>query len=272
MGQSPLALMMRPAPQHLPAVAGQFTDEELFWILREGVRFAAMPAWPAETNLGEIWAVVVFLRQLPGMSAEEFAALRAAGPEAPVTPWGEMGAPVAARFGHPSPPVDEYAHLAPTAGWTPVGLHGAGTPAQGWTPMPGTASAMTEADRADVAAYFTTRAPGAVVAPVPAVPSVAANATAQALVAGGDPARGLPACSACQGADTRAVFALAPRLEGRDEVDLKRRLDSFAEGCEIAAVSPMRDIPAALTAEERQALAGWYAGNRPGAGRLSELR
>ena len=34
MGQSPLALMMRPSPQHLPSVVGQFSDTELYWILR----------------------------------------------------------------------------------------------------------------------------------------------------------------------------------------------------------------------------------------------
>jgi cytochrome c553 len=504
MGQSPLALMMRPAPQHLPAVVAQFTDEELFWILREGVRFSAMPAWPAETNFGEIWAVVAFLRQLPDMSADEFAAYRTGtDPGAPVTPWGETGETVASRFGHPSPPVDEYAYLAPTAGWTPIGLderplgrcaachgadgsgavtnghapnltllaeadiaaalrgyadgsrpsaimavvasalsgdqiaalarhyaalpdvaspaplagdsargaliaaqglpeqgvpaclschgaavrdrlplirppslqgqsqpfllarldafaglHGAATPAPGWTPMPGIAAAMTDADRADVAAYFTTLAPRAVAGPAQAAPTEAANVTAQALVAGvctrcheptltgdskggtpnltgqgaaylerqlwafhaerrmasqmietasrltgadiaalagylgalphatgqapvretpavaagaldaagalatgGDPARSLPACSACHGADMRADFGLAPRLEGQDEVYLKRRLDTFAEGREIAAYSPMRDIAAALTADERVALARWYAGN-----------
>ena len=51
LGQSPLALTMRPSPQHLPAVVGQFTDAELFWIVREGVRFSPMPAWPAERKL-----------------------------------------------------------------------------------------------------------------------------------------------------------------------------------------------------------------------------
>jgi cytochrome c553 len=504
MGQSPLALTMRPAPQHLPAVVGQFTDEELFWILREGVRFSAMPAWPAETNFGEIWAVVAFLRQLPGMSADEFAALRTGtDPGAPVTPWGMVGETEATRFGHPSPPADEYAYLAPTAGWTPIGLderplgrcaachgadgsgavtnghapnltllseadiadalrgyadgsrpsaimavvasalsgdqiaalarhyaalpdvaspapragdaargaviaaqgvpelgvpaclschgaavrdrlplirppslqgqsqpyllarldafagvHGSPTPATGWTPMPGIAAALTEGDRVDVAAYFSTLAPDAVVGPAQAAPTGTASATAQAfvtgvcarchepaltgdseggtpnltgqraaylerqlwafhaerrkasqmietagrltgaeiaalagylgtlpyatgqapvretpvvaaealdaagaLVTGGDPARGLPACSACHGAEMREAFGLAPRLEGQDEVYLRRRLDTFAEGREIAASSPMGGIAAALTAEERQAVARWYAGN-----------
>jgi cytochrome c553 len=504
MGQSPLALMMRPSPQHLPTVVGQFSDGELFWILREGVRFSAMPAWPADGNFDEIWAVVAFLRQLPDMSAAEFAELRTGtDPGAPVTPWGETGTPVATRFGHPSPPVEEYAYLAPTPGWTPIGLderpldrcaachgadgsgsvtnghapnltvlsegdiaaalrgyadgsrpsaimavvasalsedqitalaahyaalpdvaspapevgdpargeriatlglpeqgvpacltchgsevhdrlplinppslqgqtqpfllarldafagqHVAQRPSRGWTPMPGIAAAMTETDRADVAAYFTTLAPGAVVAPAvmdPTPEQVAAaeavvgevcstchesgltgdaaagipNLTGQSaayleqqlwafharrrtssqmietasrmegdeiaalsryigtlphaagqdptregrevsddaleaagtLVASGDPARGLPACSACHGADARAIFDIAPRLEGQDQVYLQRRLAHFAEGREIAPYSPMRAISVALTRDERTALARWFAQN-----------
>lgn len=503
MGQSPLALMMRPAPQHLPAVVGQFTDPELFWILREGVRFSAMPAWPSETNHDEIWAVVAFLRQLPSMTADQFAVLRTGpDPQAPVTPWGTTGPTAATRFGEPSPPADEYAYLAPTAGWTPIGLderplgrctacHGAdgsgaatnghapnltlldkdrittslrgyadgskpsgimavvasslsgdqiealaahfaalpdqpspqpatgdaargaliaaeglpqsgvpacltchataaretlplirppavfgqsqpylmarldtlaaqkGRPAPGWNPMPAIAAALTLQDRADLAAYFTSLAPDAdASAAAPAAPTADQTATAQGLVAqvctrchtaaltgdaaggianltgqtatylapqlwafhegrrtasqmlqtaapltadqiaalaarigtlphadlaeptkgglpvtdpalqaagqlvaSGDPARGLPACSACHGGPSGAGLAFAPRLEGQGQVYLQRRLGAFAEGRDLAAWSPMQFIATSLTEEERTALAGWYARN-----------
>ena len=504
MGQSPLALMMRPSPQHLPTVVGQFDDRELYWILREGVRFSAMPAWPADSNFDEIWAVVAFLRQLPDMTAAEFADLRiATDPDAPITPWGEAGEMVATSFGEPSPPRDEYAYLAPTPGWTPIGLderplgrcaacHGAdgsgsvtnghapnltilsedeiaaalrgyadgsrpsgimavvasalsgdqidalaahyaalpdiaspaptvgdvargeiiatlglpeaGVPAclschgaetrdrlplikppslQGqtqpylmtqldgfaelharqprrvaWNPMPGIAAALSDEDRADVAAYFTTLAPGAVVGPASMQPSAEQVATAEGLVgqvcarchegaltgdaaagianltgqsaayveqqlwafhaqrrtasqmfetasrlsgdeiaalsrhigtlphaamqdptregravtedavaaagtlvASGDPARGLPACAACHGSDARAVFDIAPRLEGQGQLYLQRRLAHFAEGRDLSPYSPMRAISAALTVDERVALARWYARN-----------
>ena len=44
LGQSQQALSMRPRPQHLPAVVSKFTDEELYVIVRDGVRFSAMPS------------------------------------------------------------------------------------------------------------------------------------------------------------------------------------------------------------------------------------
>ncbi len=54
LGQNPMALSMRPRPQHLPQVVDQFSDEELFWIVRNGVRFSAMPSWPAQPREDEI--------------------------------------------------------------------------------------------------------------------------------------------------------------------------------------------------------------------------
>jgi len=70
LGRSPLALSMRPTPQSLPAVMDRFTDQDLFVILRDGVRFNAMPAWPAKGNFKKILSVVAFLRQLPDMTPE----------------------------------------------------------------------------------------------------------------------------------------------------------------------------------------------------------
>lgn len=66
LGQSPQALGMRPSPQHLASVVSDFDGEQLFVILRDGVRFSAMPAWPADGNYAEIWHLVAFLRAMEG--------------------------------------------------------------------------------------------------------------------------------------------------------------------------------------------------------------
>jgi cytochrome c553 len=126
-----------------------------------------------------------------------------------------------------------------------------------------TAGRLSGADIAALAGYLGTLPHATGQSPVRATPEIAPAAldAAGRLASAGDPARGLPGCSACHGAEMRGDFALAPRLDGQDEVYLKRRLDTFAEGREIAAYSPMRDIAAALTADERVALARWYAGN-----------
>jgi cytochrome c553 len=89
----------------------------------------------------------------------------------------------------------------------------------------------------------------------------AALEAAGTLVASGDPARGLPACSACHGAEARAIFDIAPRLEGQGQLYLQRRLAHFADGRDLAPYSPMRAIAVALTPDERTAVARWFAQN-----------
>jgi cytochrome c553 len=68
---------MLPAPPTLSANIDEWTDKELFWIVKNGFKFTGMPAWPASERNDEIWSVVAFLRQLPAMSAEEYRQLTA---------------------------------------------------------------------------------------------------------------------------------------------------------------------------------------------------
>ncbi len=75
LGQSLVVLAMRPQPQYLPKVIGQFNDRELFWIVKHGVKYSAMPAWPTQRRDDEIWSIVAFLRQLPHLDAAAYARL-----------------------------------------------------------------------------------------------------------------------------------------------------------------------------------------------------
>ncbi|MCV0394814.1 MAG: c-type cytochrome [Rhizobiaceae bacterium] len=62
---------MLPQPPDLQEVlAGdKWNDAELFRIVKHGVRFTGMPAWPTQNRDDEVWAMVAFLRNLPGMDA-----------------------------------------------------------------------------------------------------------------------------------------------------------------------------------------------------------
>ncbi|OQW41109.1 MAG: hypothetical protein A4S12_09175 [Proteobacteria bacterium SG_bin5] len=71
-GQNVVALAMRPQPQYLPQVAGDFTAPELFWIIKHGVKYSAMPAWPVQNRDDEVWALAAFVKQLPRMSADRY--------------------------------------------------------------------------------------------------------------------------------------------------------------------------------------------------------
>jgi len=70
-----LALGMYPRPPYLPQVAGRYSDGELFWIIKHGIKMSGMPAW-ADHSDDEIWATVAFLRKLgAGMSEADYARL-----------------------------------------------------------------------------------------------------------------------------------------------------------------------------------------------------
>ncbi|MCJ8520141.1 cytochrome c553 [Pseudorhizobium tarimense] len=63
---------MLPVPPDLGPRIPTWTDEQLFQIVQHGVRFTGMPAWPTQKRPDEVWAMVAFLRQLPGMSADRY--------------------------------------------------------------------------------------------------------------------------------------------------------------------------------------------------------
>lgn len=139
LGQNPVALMMRPQPQYLPAVARQFTAAQLFYIVRHGVKYSGMPAWPQQSRPDEVWPVVAFLRAMPRLTYAQFAGL-AHGDAAAVrnqdTPGMAFGVPGKLRG---------YALYAPDQ--TAVRQQGAeqlyATPAMGFDPFTQTGDILT---------------------------------------------------------------------------------------------------------------------------------
>lgn len=62
---------MLPEPPDLSVVLAtdKWTDAQLFRIVKKGVRFTGMPAWPTQHRDDEVWAMVAFLRELPALDA-----------------------------------------------------------------------------------------------------------------------------------------------------------------------------------------------------------
>ncbi|MDO9418505.1 c-type cytochrome [Pararhizobium sp.] len=73
--RSPAMLTMLPPPPDLDGVIGAWTDAQLFEIVKHGVRYTGMPAWPAMSRDDEVWQMVAFLRKLPSLSAEGYKVL-----------------------------------------------------------------------------------------------------------------------------------------------------------------------------------------------------
>jgi cytochrome c553 len=72
--RSSAVLGMLPLPPDLKSVVGTWSDEQLFEIVKHGVRYTGMPAWPVQTRDDEVWAMVAFLRRLPDMDAGQYGA------------------------------------------------------------------------------------------------------------------------------------------------------------------------------------------------------
>lgn len=85
---------MTPTPPDLRQSVREFDDPELFYIVKHGIKLTGMPAWPAQRRDDEVWAMVAFLRRLPGLDARAYGAL-ASGPveESPRPPIEELVPP-----------------------------------------------------------------------------------------------------------------------------------------------------------------------------------
>lgn len=67
--QPRIAGAMTPRPPDLRTAALTYDPEHLFYIVKHGIKFSGMPAWPAQERDDEVWAMVAFLRALPTLDA-----------------------------------------------------------------------------------------------------------------------------------------------------------------------------------------------------------
>ena len=67
-----IASKMTPHPPYLPPIVDQWEPQELFYIVKHGVKFTGMPAWPTQQRDDEVWAMVAFLRKFPELSEQEY--------------------------------------------------------------------------------------------------------------------------------------------------------------------------------------------------------
>lgn len=79
---NPVTRGMRPAPPPLTEPAKRYDPEELYWLVRNGLKYTGMPAWSGEHRDDEPWAVAAFLLRYPDLDAESYARL-AYGPATP---------------------------------------------------------------------------------------------------------------------------------------------------------------------------------------------
>ncbi|GAA4453698.1 c-type cytochrome [Novipirellula rosea] len=63
---------MTPAPPYFPTATFDQEPRELFYIVKHGIKFAGMPAWPSRQRDDEVWPLVAFLKSFPEMDVATY--------------------------------------------------------------------------------------------------------------------------------------------------------------------------------------------------------
>jgi len=83
-GQTPIGKNVYPkAPDLREALTQAMSDGELFWVIHNGIRFTAMPAWGSGDPEQDVdsWKLVHFIRHLPRLTPEELEDMRSLNPK-----------------------------------------------------------------------------------------------------------------------------------------------------------------------------------------------
>jgi len=72
-----------PAPDLADAVAA-WSPSQLFWIVKNGLKMTGMPSFGKTHDDNQVWSIVAFIEQLPGMSSDQYREMKQqAGPTRP---------------------------------------------------------------------------------------------------------------------------------------------------------------------------------------------
>jgi cytochrome c553 len=141
---------------------------------------------------------------------------------------------------------------------------GAKDPYYSMSPMTPNVAPLSDPDMRNLTAYFASQTP-------PTTQAAAATGKGQTLFLTGDPARGIPPCQGCHGADAAGSsvgtgrYALYPSLRGQSAAYLSARLTSFHKGQPHDTTNDfiMGGVAATLDEDSIQAIATWLSSLSP---------
>lgn len=83
-GQTTIGQNMYPKPPDMRlAQTQQLTDGEIYSIIHNGIRLTGMPAWGEAGKDEDSWKLVLFIRHLPQLTAEEVREMEKLNPQSP---------------------------------------------------------------------------------------------------------------------------------------------------------------------------------------------
>jgi cytochrome c553 len=142
------------------------------------------------------------------------------------------------------------------------------------SPMTPNVAHLSDADMRDLAAYFSSQTPPATAAAAaaPGKGEGKGESKGEALFRAGDPARGIPPCQGCHGAEaggpsiSTGQYAAYPSLRGQYAPYLIARLTSFHKNLPHDTTNDfiMGGVAQTLDDESIQAIAAWLSSLTPG--------
>jgi cytochrome c553 len=273
--QPQIAKRMTPTPPYLPPKISKWDPEELFYLVKHGVKFTGMPAWPSQHRDDEVWAIVAFLQKLPNLDADEYRRL-VQGEHAVIPPIQNMFGPSAVPSAvvqscmrcHGSDGVGRGSGAFPNlAGQRPEYLQNAldgyarGERHSGI--MQPVAAALGPETTSDVVRYYAGLSATSTSPP----PEDEADAIkrGQAIAQHGIPGQRVASCVDCHGPGGEPKNAAYPTLAGQHADYLVLQLELFKKGLRGGSqyAHLMRPVAARLTAEQMRDVALYFESLRP---------
>lgn len=251
---------MTPEPPFLPRslAAGELTREELFWIVKHGIKYTAMPSWATQNRDDEVWSMVAFLERLPDLSPSAWTGLAYGGVDAgPGDCAGCHGEHGQGNAAYPRIAGLDAAYLEATLEAFASGRRQSGM-------MQPVAGALDEVARQRIARHFAGIPAEAVPVQEPRDPVAVARGRSLALR--GDGPRRIPACAECHGPMREDRNRMYPDIAGQHPEYLALQLRLFARGGRGGTpyAHLMERAAAGLEPGEIRDLAAYYGSLPPG--------
>jgi mono/diheme cytochrome c family protein len=76
--KSEIGMGLNPDPPDLAHEGAEQAPARLFWVLKNGIKMTGMPSFGMTHTDEQLWAMVAFLKQLPKLNPQQYAAMVAA--------------------------------------------------------------------------------------------------------------------------------------------------------------------------------------------------
>jgi cytochrome c553 len=258
-----VARAMTPSPPDLAPLVAKRSPEELFYVVKHGIKFTGMPAWPTQRRDDEVRAVVAFLLALPDLDAAGYERL-VFGERSSAGPAEAAVAASCARCHGEDGRGRGLAAFPRLAGQRREYLLGALEAYARDERHSGTMQAVaaelspkTMRELADHYARVATGSPGGSESPAAA----AAIERGREIATRGIPRQGVPICMDCHGPTTRPSNPAYPALAGQYADYLVLQLELFTGGRRGGSTHArlMDHVAPHLTPEQMRDVAAFYA-------------